>query len=115
MDKGQIDKLIASITAHDEALASRYSIIEQQQSSMTKLLEKIEDLTTVQRPPQPDVHNRPPAPGKTAEDIRKDKYLNLYQNLQKCSDIKAYKHSLGINVREWLKMIQSNWDSLNSS
>ena len=115
MDKDHIDKLMASLTARDEALRSRDSIIEQQQSSMTKLLEKIEDLTKVQRPQQPDLHNRPPAPGKTAEDIRKDKYLSLYQNLQKCSDIKAYKHSLGINVREWLKMVDSQIGILSTA
>ena len=44
---------------------------------------------------------------RSAEDIRKDKMLNLYQNLQKCSDIKSYKHSMQINVREWLRMIES--------
>ena len=83
MDKDQLDKLLASLAARDEALASRDNIIEQQQSSMTKMLEKIEDLSTVQRP-QHDADNiRPPhGPGKSVEDIRKDKYLNLYQNLQ---------------------------------
>ena len=120
MDKEQIDIVLASLSACDdrlaefsEALASRDTIIEKQQESMNKLIERIELLTNVQ---QTSVSGsvatgsniRPHIPQvRSAEDIRKDKMLNLYQNLQKCSDIKSYKHSLQLNVGDWLKMIDS--------
>ena len=115
MDKDQIDKLLACMTARDErlqefseALANRDIIIEKQQESMSKLIERVETLTSVQQQQPTDAGNNGPGAAnnrpqhvslaRSAENIRKDKMLNLYQNLQKCSDIKSYKHSLQLNV-----------------
>ena len=56
MDKDQIDRILATLTAREErlqemseALASKDSMIEKQQESMNRLLEKVESLTTVQQ------------------------------------------------------------------
>ena len=105
MDKDQIDRILATLEAREErlqelseALANKDSMIEKQQESMNKLLEKVESLTTVQQQLPGGANNAPQGnrllPVRAPEDIRKDKLLNIYQNLQKCSDIKSYKHSL---------------------
>ena len=120
MDKEQIERILSVMTSREdrlqelsEAISNRDVIIERQQESMNRLIQKVEDLTTVHPPrgPAGDVIHAPGLnrlqPGRSPEDIRKDKLFNLYQNLQKCSDIKSYKHSMQINVREWLRMVES--------
>ena len=118
MDKEQIDRMLACMTAREErlqemseALNNRETIIEKQRESMNLLIQKIESLTNVQQQPPGGANNDPGfsrlQPVRSPEDIRKDKLLNLYQNLQKCSDIKSYKHSMQLNVREWLRMMES--------
>ena len=109
---------MASLTSRDErlqelseALKGRDAIIDKQQDTMEKLVQRVETLTNAAVPPVVNmdagaVVNRGP-PAKSPEDIHKEKILNVYQNLQKCSDIKSYRHSIQLNVREWLRMIDS--------
>ena len=100
MDKEQVDTIMATLKARDD-------IIERQQTSLEKLLERIETLTAAAPQGEAPVHVPARAPVKTTEEIHKEKVLNVYQNLQKCQDIKSYKHTMQLNVREWIKMFDS--------
>ena len=105
MDKEQVDTIMATLKERD-------SIIERQQTSLETLLNRIELLTAAAPREEDGGHAHAPAhvpraPVKTPEEIHKEKVLNVYQNLQKCQDIKSYKHTMQINVREWIKMFDS--------
>ena len=121
MEKEQLDILLASIQAKDAQIATRDAQIDARDEALAKMLQKIDELTTSSGTPTTrggpsgsggGAPHPPRVPGKSPEEIHKDKILNVYQNLQKCPDIKSYKHTMQINVREWLKMFDTRLEIL---
>ena len=91
---------------------------KQQEAFDTKMKERDDQLAALR---QQLVNNGSPAGGggrgvsgtssssssssttQSSEDLRKQRYLVLFQNLQKCTKVKDYKMSSQENIREWLK------------
>ena len=102
-------KFLESLAERDKSLAERDKIIEKQQEAMEKLMDRLthSDDASAEEPSgtsgsggrRSAIVGSNYAPRSEA-DIRKDKYLNLFQNLQKCTKFKDYKFSSQENVRE---------------
>ena len=103
-----------------ERLQAKDSTIEAQQASMTALIAKIDALDTSGSTGATGTGSSsgsrgshgPPLPIRSAEDIRKDKQANVFQNLQKTPKIKDFKLSTQDNIREWLLKIDNTIESL---
>ena len=61
------------------------------------------------------VHHAPQNPARSAEEIRKEKTTNVYQNLQKTPKIKDFKLSTQENIREWMLKINNTIESLSTA
>ena len=91
---------------------------KQQEAFETKMKERDDQLAALR---QQLVNNGSPARGggegasgtssssssssttQSSEDLRKQRYLVLFQNVQKCTKVKDYKMSSQENICEWLK------------
>ena len=59
------------------------------------------------------VLHAPHNPARSAEEIRKENTINVYQNLQKIPKIKDFKFSTQENIREWLLKINNTIESIS--
>ena len=109
-----IEKQNENITRQQEAIEQQNENMTRQQNAIEKLLDRLtqSDESSIGHVGASasgsrgtvNVGHGHVAP-RNAEEIRKDKYLNLFQNLQKCTKFKDYKFSSQENVREWIKKL----------
>ena len=98
---------------HLEALAAKDELYAKQNEQLQLLVESLGNLGTAAAAADGDgpganrAHHAPPIPVRSAEEIRKDKTTNVYQNLQKTPKIKDFKLSTQENIREWLLKINT--------
>ena len=101
---------------HLEALAAKDELYEKQSEQLASLVEKLTGAAAAaDGEGDRRVHHAPPPPAKSAEEIRKEKTTNVYQNLQKTPKIKDFKLSTQENIREWLLKISNTIESLSTA
>ena len=101
---------------HLEALAAKDELYEKQNEQLASLVEKLTGAAAAaDGEGDRRVHHAPHAPAKSAEEIRKEKTTNVYQNLQKTPKIKDFKLSTQENIREWMLKINNTIESLSTA
>ena len=103
-----IEKQNESIAKQQEAIELQNENMNRQQEAIEKLIDRLtqSDASSVGHVGASSASRGTANVGhapRSADEIRKDKYLNLFQNLQKCTKFKDYKFSSQENVREWIK------------
>ena len=102
-----------NILKQQQAIEAQNDNMAKQQEAIEKLMDKLtnsDDASSTGHVAASGSTSRGASAGnhhipRSAEEIRKEKYLNLFQNLQKCTKFKDYKFSSQENVREWIKKL----------
>ena len=125
MENEELIELNSSLTKNMEAqndivakqqdtITKQLEAFTKQQESMEKLLERIAQLSAGNNGAAAPPPVAPPIQPiqRTAEVIRREKFLLLHQNLLKSTKVKDYKISNQENIREWLRKFDLHVDNI---